>query len=73
MGNLGWTVVEIVGGDGSWGWEGDQRVRRGEKETGCESTKASQMVDGKGYTVYEGNVVSALLRFLDLVECTWLW
>jgi hypothetical protein len=23
--------------------------------------------------LYEGNVVSALLRFLDLVECTWLW
>jgi hypothetical protein len=24
VGNLSWTVVEIVGGDGIWGWEGDQ-------------------------------------------------
>ena len=27
----------------------------------------------KGILLYEGNVVSALLRFLDIVECMWLW
>jgi hypothetical protein len=54
VGSVGWTVGEVVSGDGSWGRKGERRVLGGEKETGGEGAEAAQMVDGKWD---QGNVV----------------
>jgi hypothetical protein len=54
VGSVGWTVGEVVSGDGSWGRKGERRVLRGEKETGGEGAEAAQMVDSKWD---QGNVV----------------